>query len=71
VCFGTAVGVLVSAPSVAVLSHSLTGRAFPSAPAVVWIGAGLALLTLGLAAGVPATRRALRNDPLGTIGGER
>jgi putative ABC transport system permease protein len=69
--FGTALGVLVSAPTVAVLSHSLTGRLVPSAPATVWIGAALTLVALGFAAGVPATRRALRNDPLGTIGGER
>ena len=71
VCFGTLVGVLVSAPSVAVLSHSVTGSVVPSAPAPVWIGACVALVTLGLAAGVPATRRALRSDPLGMVGGER
>lgn len=71
VCFGTVVGALVSAPAVAALSYSLTGSPVPSAPPALWIGSAMALVLLGLVAGAPPTRRALRNDPLAAIGAER
>jgi putative ABC transport system permease protein len=68
VLFGTAVGALIAAPTLAVLSYSLTGDVVPWAPAWLYAGAGSALLLIGLTAGILPTRRALKLDPAKVIG---
>ncbi len=60
VAFGTAVGALVAAPTVAVLSYSLTGSLTPTAPVSMYAGSGAVLLLIGLLAGNLPARRALR-----------
>ncbi|WP_322937462.1 ABC transporter permease [Nocardioides bizhenqiangii] len=67
VAFGATLGVLVAAPTVAVLSYSLTGDLAPAAPMPLYVGGGATLLLVALMAGSLPARRAVRLHSSGVI----